>query len=317
MLEKTFIYEVAFSFLAQDEKLAFQLHSALQKTVSSFIYSEQQKRLAGSDGEVTFNKVFGEDARIVVILYRESWGKTPWTRIEETAIKNRAMDEGYDFTLFIPLDKGIALPNWVPKTRLWFGLERFGIEGAIAVIEAKIVDTGGEVKVLSTADKVRIANVEINKKANRDHLLQTQGIFLFNTEVKSLLDEYKRIVNEILLTTPDWHLKVNENENGIDIVSYGHQLIIDKNDGYYDYMRISLWIGIWPFKRQPANYRKPEPKLIFINEWIFDINEYDQHGWSIKDKRTNFTTTSQMAKSTMERLIDLAVAKKSTDIQSS
>jgi hypothetical protein len=34
-----------------------------------------------------FSKVFGEESRVVAILYREQWGQTKWTRIEETAIK--------------------------------------------------------------------------------------------------------------------------------------------------------------------------------------------------------------------------------------
>ena len=66
--------------------------------MKAFIYSEQQKVLAGRDGEQLFNAVFGEKARVVVILFRKEWGQTPFTRIEETAIKNRAFDYGYDFT---------------------------------------------------------------------------------------------------------------------------------------------------------------------------------------------------------------------------
>ena len=62
-------YEVAFSFLAQDEVLATELNDLLQDRLSTFIYSKRQEELAGTDGEETFNNVFGKQARLVVVLY--------------------------------------------------------------------------------------------------------------------------------------------------------------------------------------------------------------------------------------------------------
>ncbi|MGJ4748719.1 hypothetical protein ACQV5M_20325, partial [Leptospira sp. SA-E8] len=85
-------YNVAFSFLAQDEPVATQLANLLQDRHSVFLYSREQERLAGRDGESAFNEVFSKEARVVVILYRQGWGKSPWTRIEETAIRNRAFE---------------------------------------------------------------------------------------------------------------------------------------------------------------------------------------------------------------------------------
>src|ERR1700732_787174 len=133
-----FEYDVAFSFLAQDESVATELNDALSERVKTFFYSKQQEQLAGTDGEKTFNAVFGEKSRVVVILYRDTWGTNPWTRIEETAIRNRAHDEGYDFSLLVLLDNKSATPTWFPKTRIWIGFERYGVAGAAAVIEARI-----------------------------------------------------------------------------------------------------------------------------------------------------------------------------------
>ncbi len=122
-----FKYDVAFSFLAKDEILATQLNDRLQDRVTTFLYSKKQEQIAGTDGEKTFNKVFGEEARIVVLLYRDGWGQTPFTRIEETAIKNRSFNHGYDFLLCIPLDEPPVAPEWYPKTNLWLGLSRWGV----------------------------------------------------------------------------------------------------------------------------------------------------------------------------------------------
>ena len=74
------------------------------------------------------------------------------TRIEQTAIKNCAFNEGYDFTLFIPTDRKGA-PRWVPKTRLYFGLDRYGINGAAAVIEAAVQREGGSARPDTAAEQ--------------------------------------------------------------------------------------------------------------------------------------------------------------------
>jgi hypothetical protein len=87
--------------------------------------------------------VFGQEARMVVVLYRGNWGQTPWTRIEETAIRNRAYNEGYDFVKFIPVDEPGSVPKWLPQNRLWIGLKRWGIAGAASVIEARVEEFRG------------------------------------------------------------------------------------------------------------------------------------------------------------------------------
>ena len=73
--------------MQDDETLVTQLNDALQERYENFLYSKRQQELAGADGEKVFNEVFGERARAVVVVYRDTWGTTPWTRIEETAIR--------------------------------------------------------------------------------------------------------------------------------------------------------------------------------------------------------------------------------------
>jgi hypothetical protein len=69
-----YTYDVAFSFLAQDEGLATELNDPLQDRVRTFLYSKKQGEITGTKGERTFNAVFGEQARLVVVLYRAGWG---------------------------------------------------------------------------------------------------------------------------------------------------------------------------------------------------------------------------------------------------
>ena len=169
-----FKYDVAFSFLSQDESLAEQLAKLLKGRLSVFIYSEAQKDIAGKDGEVEFNKVFGQDARIVVVLYRSGWGETPWTRIEQTAIRNRGHDAGYDFCIFIPLDLPNKPPPWLPKNRLWIGLERWGVDGAAAAIEARVQDAGGVLVEETAETKARRASELVEFYQTREQWRMTE-----------------------------------------------------------------------------------------------------------------------------------------------
>jgi hypothetical protein len=176
MENKTFEFDVAFSFHSKDEALAQQLNDLLSDRFSTFLYSEQQKVLAGRDGEVAFNEVFGSKARIVVVLHRQEWGQTPFTRIEQTAIRNRAYNEGYDFTVFVPTD-GKGAPDWVPKTQLYVGLQRWGVEAAAAVIEATVQRAGGNVQPESPTERAaRLQRAITFRQAREDFFRSFEGV---------------------------------------------------------------------------------------------------------------------------------------------
>ena len=137
-----FEFDVALSFLAGDEPLALRLSDLIRERLRTFIYSKAQEQLAGRDGEEQFSEVFGKRARLVVILHRQKWGSTPWTRIEMTAIKNRAFDQGYDFTLWVSLDTPANLPDFVPKTRLYADIGTYGEKAVAGVIVAMATERG-------------------------------------------------------------------------------------------------------------------------------------------------------------------------------
>jgi hypothetical protein len=183
MNKADFKYDVAFSFLQEDEQLAVQLNDRLKGRLTTFIYSERQLEVAGTDGEQTFNNVFGKDARSVVVLYRTKWGSTHWTRIEETAIRNRGYDEGYDFVLFVSLEKGITPPKWLPKARIWIGLERWGLDAAAGFIEARVQELGGsphEESVEELAARLHKQNEFAEQR--RNFLRSEPAVQLANTE---------------------------------------------------------------------------------------------------------------------------------------
>lgn len=180
-------FDVAFSYLAEDESLATQLNDLLQDRLRTFLYSKRQEEIAGRDGEKSFNAVFGEKSRLVVVLYRAGWGETPWTRIEETAIRNRAYDHGYGFVIFVPLDESSSVPKWLPRTQLWVGLKRWGMEGAAAAIEARVQELGGEPHDETVLDRAARLERSLNFSAHRKQFLNSEaGVGAANAEFESL-----------------------------------------------------------------------------------------------------------------------------------
>lgn len=70
-ISSKFEYDAAFSFLKGDEPAAVELADLLADRYKCFVYSKKQEELVGTDGQETFSAVFGEQARCVVVLYRD------------------------------------------------------------------------------------------------------------------------------------------------------------------------------------------------------------------------------------------------------
>jgi hypothetical protein len=219
MDKKEYKYDVAFSFLAEDEALAIQLNNLLQDRVRTFLYSKKQNEIAGTDGEKIFSEVFGEQSRLVVVLYRKGWGETPWTRIEETAIRNRAYDHGYDFVKFIPLDEPPIVPRWLPRTQLWIGLKRWGITGAASVIEARVEELGGEPHEESVQERATRLERTMEFKNKREKFLNsTEGVNAAKEQYEALQIELEQLIDSIKISTSSIHLIVKKTQNLIVVL---------------------------------------------------------------------------------------------------
>jgi hypothetical protein len=87
-------YDVAFSFAGEDEAIANALDTRIRDRLVTFLYSERQKELGGTDGIESFSRAFRLESRLVVIIYSDKWSKNRWTKIEESAIKERFLEGG-------------------------------------------------------------------------------------------------------------------------------------------------------------------------------------------------------------------------------
>src|SRR6185312_11556738 len=112
-----------------------------------------------------------------------------WTRIEQTAIRNRAFDYGYLFVVFVKLDNA-AVPEWLPKTQIWVNFERWGPTVTAAVIEARVQELGGEVGEETVgARAARLERQVMFSNRRRQFLHSAEGIDSAMREFASLQQE--------------------------------------------------------------------------------------------------------------------------------
>lgn len=307
-------YDVAFSFTQKDEVLAKQLYSLLQGRLNCFLYSEAQKDLAGRDGEMVFQTVFEKEARIVVIIHREEYGKTKWTRVEETAIKNRGFEEGYDFVILIPTSKPPTPPKWLPKNRLWIGLERWGIESAASVIEARVQEFGGTVKEQSAADIAAKTEENILKGKERKTKINLGNA---KKELSCLQVNLERQINELSEKIQDWKIQVKpNNKEGWNISYYGVSLIINWYQQYsniLDDSSLSIRL-INGYVDENDNIVDPfsEMTLIENDRYYFYINEFEETGWK---NNSTFYTSKKLIDFWVENFVKSIVQKRKKDNQ--
>jgi hypothetical protein len=313
--QDSYKYDVAFSFLSQDEALATEINDLLQDRLKTFIYSERQREIAGTDGAETFTKIFAHESRTVVVLYRLDWGNTPWTRIEKTAIQNRSLEEGYDFALFIPLDEPPTVPKWLPRNRLWLGLKRYGPEVTAGVIESRVQEQGGEPHEETVIERaVRLERQFSFTKHRNEFLNSFEGVRAANQEFEYLVKELQHLVTEI---EDSIRLNIKQDiqplavEKQIVILGFGQGLRLlwicpHSNELDTAKLVLEFWEGHPPFSGISLPCDFEECKLESIN-FKFDLTPSEQYIWHQTTSNNHFETkelASFILKQFMEKIQD-------------
>ena len=311
-MEKQYKYDVAFSFLADDEELVLQLNDLIKDRLNTFVYSERQKELAGTDGMESFSKVFAEESRIVVIFLRENWGKTTWTGIEETAIRGRAYEEQFDFTIFVPLDTPPKVPAWLPKNRLWYSLERYGLESLAAAIESKVQEQGGKLTEKTAVDYAARLVRDIQVDKDRTEFLKSgAGFQAALAEVELLGQELERLyqvfesdagLKLVAFYKSPYKLSVSSYKGSVTIewvITCGNMvddavLHLEAWDGF-----ISHDLGRRTFYHEPNCVRKYE--FGFTYEIISDKT----YGWRMNSGGKRFFSSKELSEYSMKLLLDV------------
>jgi len=271
MTNGEFKYDVAFSFLGQDEQTAAAISDLLKDRWKTFIYSEQQKNLVGRDGEEVLNRAFGKESRLVVVLYRPEWGSTPWTRVEETAIRRRAHFEGYDFTLFVPMDTPPTTPAWLPPTRIYSNIARFGVPGTAQHIEGRLEEAGGGSRAETIEQKAARLNREEREERAKLAFIVVHGKDLAGREAIALLDRMTELASKIG-ATPE---RVVDQRCLGCFQKSGFTTCAGWYPGPYlntmdeSVLVMTLWGGIW--RLRPDIYGRKKPPIVRETNYVFDV----------------------------------------------
>ncbi|MEO5799632.1 MAG: hypothetical protein ABIZ70_06940 [Gemmatimonadales bacterium] len=297
-------YDVAFSYLAEDEALANTLSSRLRERYSVFHFPEAQKEIAGRDGIEVFGRVFGRDARVCVVLYRSTWGHTKWTRIEETAIKERALEQGWEFLLVISLDGGQS-PVWLPKTKIWLGYEAYGADAAIGAIDSKIAEAGGVPVTESPGDKARrIGELSERRQAREVFLACSRGLVLAGDEVRHLQTHLERHVSEIVRAPGMAGVRFIGATTSVTAVS---SPALSVSFGWHTPFQSSLHDAALTVRYYDGLYLPQAygggPQLIEEHVYIFSLGSDDEPQW-MQLHDSQLISTVALANAALHRIID-------------
>lgn len=291
MTQSEFKYDVAFSVLERDEPLAHEINGLLADRYQTFLYSERQKEIAGTDGELTFKTVFTKESRFVVVLYRSGWGDTPWTRMEEEAIRSRAYIDGYDFVKFIPLDDKQTVPQYLPKVQLWINALRFGAKGAASVIEARLAELGVPTRSESAVERAARLQRSIEFESKREAFKRGyDGVKSANESFEVIGQELIAQVAKIEATGNPLKFVIKQQQRVIVVLGLKKSLCIAWTYPYANsldgaHLDIELWNGHPPFS---GLHSWDKPRRASSSQFTFQLLASGVGGWFDGRAETSF-----------------------------
>ena len=205
------VYDVAISFLVADEKTASAIKTRLAG-LNVFFYPHNQEDLIGTNGLESMRAPF-LSARVNVVLYRERYGKTPWTGVELAAIQDSCLKTRFRSLLFVQLDKKDAKPDWLPDTHIRCALGDFTIDQLVGAIKNKVQELGGVIHrpdAMSEAERVKR---EAEYIEDRDAMMRDRA-WIEGTVHHSLRETFKKVEELVAQANKDHGFTIVCRANG-------------------------------------------------------------------------------------------------------
>jgi hypothetical protein len=304
-----FDYDVAISFLGDDEDIALRLADVLRERTSVFMLSEQEKEAAGHPGLETSAALMRGRARVCVVLFRDPWGQTSWTRMDAAAMKERGLEEGWDFLFVIALDpaSGRSAPVWVPKSNVWTDYDRYGVQAAAAVIEHKVRELGGEPRVETALEQGERLQREEEAERERDEFLNSESgveaaqkelarmFALFKSETDAM--RWSKSPSDIYAECRQRQCALRTSRAGVAVLwqlSYGNTLHLSG-------LTVRLYTRAVHLDGQ---YRGGEKDPVAEENFAFTRTLDGRLGWSSWGDPGRVWTTEQFVQKVLKRLLD-------------
>jgi hypothetical protein len=226
---------------------------------------------------------------------------TSWTRIEQTAIRNRAYGEGYDFVLFIPLDKS-ALPPWLPKTHVWIGIDRWGISQAAGVIEMRVTEKGGSVRAESALQQAERLYKKAELERTRESFLESDaGVKAAKAQLSILFDLFEKESAAIAQRAPIFQPTANRLTDRMNLACAGVRLTVAWSLQYSNSLKYSsLNIVMWKGEREIYN----EETRMAEAKYGFDRLANGTLGWRRDDTGARFFQTEALVDHHLKEMLN-------------
>jgi hypothetical protein len=304
-------YDVAISFLYQDLNLAKAFFDELSKGLNVFFFPRNQEELAGTDGLESMREPFRFESRLSLVLYRPRWGKTSWTGVEETAVKESCLDTSYKSIFFLVIEPTIDFPKWLPETHVRFNYADFSLEQAIGAVKARVRERGGEFAPLTPARKVELLKIEQEYRSDRAYMLSSTEPIL--KEVKSLFEEIYQHCNQI---DSEGHLQIKrtvfvkqrEVDQFCTVGAEQVSMTVIWHQPYGGSFEHAALI-IRELDQQiiaPPNYRFFHPtKTLRETKYLPDVSRSREYVWQSGQAKESFISTKDLANLFILQFLDL------------
>lgn len=194
ILEK---YDVAISYLTQDEDLAFKIYTELGEIFRVFVYSQHQKELVGKGGVETLRDIFINRTNLIVILYKKGWGGTEWTGTEEKAVVDFGLKNQWRGILLVNLD-GSNVPDWFPRAEIYLDYGKYQFDELIGIIKLRAQERGSEIKSVTAVEKAKMLEIRREFANRKKQFLHSEdGVNEASKEVRKLFEEIEKICTKI------------------------------------------------------------------------------------------------------------------------
>lgn len=314
MNDQDYIYDVAISFLIQDLALAQALYDELSKGLEVFFYPGNQEELAGSDGLDSMRAPFRSQSRLNLVLYRPKWGHTPWTGVEEIAIKESCLATSFKSIFFFVIEPTTEIPTWLPETHVRFNYADFTIEEAVGAIKARVQERGGHFKPMTPSRKVALLEVEEKYQRDRRQISSDEGMRKIYENVQLLFDE---LIKQVETINAIGHLNIEHQtklcfgeisqtcllgtrELGMSIVWFQrYSNTLDSNTALF--VREFSESLIIP----PGYMRIRQPNMLKEDKYDPDISRAREYVWKPREGKGELISSRDLAEKLILQFLDL------------
>jgi hypothetical protein len=308
------VYDVAISFLYKDLALAQALYDELGKGLEVFFFPRNQEELAGTDGLESMRAPFRNQSRLNLVLYRPKWGNTPWTGVEEVAVKESCLATSFKSIFFFVIEPTSEIPSWLPETHVRFNFADFSLEQAVGAVKARVQERGGHFKPMTPTRKVALLQIEEKYQHDRRRISSDEGVQKIYENVEFLFSE---IVTQIGDVNANGHLSI-EHQITLRFGQMEQSCLLGMQRlgmAIIWFQRYSNMLGddsaliVREFNENliipPGHMRLQNPEMLKEDKYDPDISRAREYVWRSRKGEGNLATSKDLAIKVVLQFLDL------------